>query len=84
MVGIPITGPTRVKCDNMSVVHNTAAPESMLKKKSNAIAYHFVREAVAAKVIRISYEPSKSNLADVLTKTHTGTERAEFMRKILL
>jgi hypothetical protein len=83
MMGVPIEGPTRVKCDNMSVVNNTTAPESMLKKKSNAIAYHYVREAVASNVIRISYEPSKSNLADVLTKTHTGTERAEFMRKIL-
>jgi hypothetical protein len=47
-MGIPMEGPTRVKCDNMSVVHNTTAPQSMLKKKSNAIAYHFVREAVAA------------------------------------
>jgi hypothetical protein len=38
MMGIPIEGPTSVKCDNMSVVHNTTAPESILKNKSNAIA----------------------------------------------
>jgi hypothetical protein len=72
MMGIPIKGPTSVKCDNMSVVHNTTAPESILKKKSNAIPYHFVREAVAANVILISYETSETNLADILTKVYTG------------
>jgi hypothetical protein len=70
-------------CDNMSVVHNTTAPESILKKKSNAIAYHFVREAVAANVIRISYETSETNLADILTKVHTGPERLRLARMIL-
>ena len=33
--------------DNMSVINNTRKPESTLKKKSNAICYHAVREAVA-------------------------------------
>ena len=46
-MGVLIDGPTYMFCDNMSVVYNTTAPESMLKKKSNAIAYHAVREAVA-------------------------------------
>ena len=32
----------------MSVVNNTSRPESTLKKKSNAIAYHFVHESVAS------------------------------------
>ena len=32
---------------NMSVIHNTQRPESMLKKKSNSICYHAVRESVA-------------------------------------
>jgi hypothetical protein len=83
MIGIPIEGPTSVKCDNMSVVYNTTAPESILKKKSNAIAYHFVREAVVANVIRISYETSETNLADILTKVHTGPERLRLARMIL-
>jgi hypothetical protein len=46
MMGVPIAGPNYVYCDNMAVVHNTTAPELMLKKKSNSIAYHAVREAV--------------------------------------
>jgi hypothetical protein len=83
MMGIPIDGAARVLCDNMSVVYNTTAPESMLKKKSNAIAYHFVRECVAAKVIKIAYEPTDTNLADVLTKVQPAPKRQELIRQIL-
>jgi hypothetical protein len=50
-MGIPLYGHAHVRVDNMSVVKNTSVPESTLKKKSNAIAYHFVREAVAAGVV---------------------------------
>jgi hypothetical protein len=42
MMGVTMDGPTYIYCDNMSVVNSTTKPESMLKKKSNAIAYHFV------------------------------------------
>jgi hypothetical protein len=83
MLGIPIDGHTHVLVDNMSVVSNTTAPESTLKKKSNAISYHYVREAVAADIIRISYENTKMNKADILTKTHTGTESQRIISGIL-
>jgi hypothetical protein len=36
-MGVTIDGPTYVYGDNMSVVHNTQRPESVLEKKSNAI-----------------------------------------------
>ena len=52
MLGIPIDGSASVFCDNMSVVMNTTRPESTLKKEHNAIAYHSVREALAAGIIR--------------------------------
>jgi hypothetical protein len=35
MMGVALSGPTFVYGDNMSVVHNTQRPESVLKKKSN-------------------------------------------------
>jgi len=50
MMGVPLEGPTRFCMDNMSVVNNTTIPASTLKKKSNSIAYHFVREKIAARV----------------------------------
>ena len=67
----------------MSVVNNTSQPESTLKKKSSAIAYHFVHESVASGMCKIAYEPSKTNLADLLTKIQTGTEWAQLASMIL-
>jgi hypothetical protein len=54
--------------DNMSVVLNASIPSSVLKKKHNAIAYHRVREAIAAKVMRFAYVKSKENVSEILTK----------------
>jgi len=39
MMGVPIFGPSFVFGENMSVIHNTQRPESMIKKKSNQIYY---------------------------------------------
>ena len=68
MFGIPIEGPTNCYIDNDSVVSSSTQPESTLKKRHLAIAYHRVREAVAAGIIRIAYEASSTNIADMLTK----------------
>ena len=39
-MGVKIDGPTYVYGDNMSVIHNTSKPKSVLKKKSKPICYH--------------------------------------------
>jgi hypothetical protein len=78
MFGIPLTGPTNVYCDNDAVVNNTTRPESTLKKKHNAIAYHRVREAVAVKTIRVAKEDTKTNIADMLTKCVTKEALSQF------
>lgn len=83
MMGIELDGHAHMRVDNMSVVRNTSTPESTLKKKSNAIAYHFVCEAVAADIARIAYEPTGSNKADMLTKTQNGPERTKIMQSFL-
>jgi hypothetical protein len=67
-MGIPLDGPTNGFCDNQSVVTNSIIPQSTLTKKHNIIAYHKVRESVAAEAIRIAHEKGKNNLSDVLTK----------------
>jgi len=83
MMGVPIDGPCNVKADNMSMVRNSRVPESRLKKKSNSIAYHYVREQAAAGVIIINYEPTGLNLADMLTKTQSGAVRLRLVRYVL-
>ncbi len=50
MMGITVDEPSYVFCDNQSVLANTSAPASTLKKKSNAIAYHFGRSERSSSV----------------------------------
>ena len=83
MMGVPLDGPTIVKADNMSVVKNTSLPESVLKKKSNSIAYHYVRERAASGAIMVSYESTETNLADMLTKVQPGPTRHRLVAKVL-
>ena len=68
MFGIPITGPADVLCDNQSVVNNTTKIESVLNKKHSSIAYHAVRWAVAANVMRVGKIDTEENLTDAMTK----------------
>ena len=77
MMGIVLQGPSQVLCDNQSVVLNMTLPSSTLKKKHNAIAYHRVREAVAAHVIKVNHIDGKCNIADILTK---ATDAMTFTR----
>jgi hypothetical protein len=69
--------------DNDSVITNATVPESTLKKKHNAICYHRVREAVAARTVCVAYIPSGQNLADMLTKSLNRCKLHEFCKKIL-
>jgi hypothetical protein len=50
------------------VVLNTSVLSSVSKMKRNEIAYHRVREAIAAKVMKLVYVRSEENISDVLTK----------------
>ena len=83
MFGIPIDGPANVFCDNKSVVTNATVPTSTLKKKHNSIAYHRVREAVAAGILRITKVHTSENLADLLTKPLAGINLRALIQKIL-
>ena len=69
MMGIPVSNPTFIQGDNQSVLWNTTVPESSLKKKSCAVAYHFCREGVAREEWLTSYVNTKLYPSDILTKT---------------
>jgi hypothetical protein len=64
----------------MSVVLNTTIPSSILKKKHNTIVYHRLREAIAARIMRISYIKSEETVNDVLTKT-LSNEKFHYLMK---
>ena len=84
MMGVPILDTTLMFGDNKSVIMNTTLPSSNLKKKHNAIAYHRVREAVAARAIDLVHIPGVSNISDVLTKPLNGTTHSALVKPVLL
>ena len=84
MLGIPCDGPSLIYGDNQSVLANTTIPDSALKKKSQSIAYHFVREGVARDEWRTTYINTHDNEADLLTKVlPNGEKRRGFVRNLL-
>ncbi len=83
MMGVPIWGPLLIYGDNMSVIHNTQQPESTLKKKSNSIAYHAVRELVAMGELLTGHVGTNSNVADLATKVLVGKKRRSVVNKLL-
>ena len=83
MMGVPLIGATAVFCDNQSVVMNSTALESVLKKRHNAIAYHRAREAQAAGIIKVAWENGEMNIADLLTKFMPGPRLKELVGYVL-
>jgi hypothetical protein len=84
MLGIPCDEPTYVYGDNQSVLCNTSIPESTLKKKSQSIAYHFVREGAAWDEWRTAYVNTHHNPADLLTKPLPSGEKCRGFVRMLL
>ena len=84
MMGIPVSDPCFVYGDNQSVLYNTTLPESTLKKKSNSIAYHAVREGVATEEWTTGYEPTDTNLSYLLTTPiPSGERRTRLVRRVM-
>ncbi len=83
MMGLTVDEPAFVFGDNQSVLANTTAPSSTLKKKSNAIAYHFVREGCACDEWSMTYINTNGNVADLLTKPFAGPKRSKFVGMLL-
>ena len=83
MMGVPLSGPARVLCDNQSVVISGSFPESILKKKHCSIAYRKVREAIAVEKILSFYENTLPNIADLFTKVLTANKRWPLIQGVL-
>ena len=83
-MGIPVFGPCYIFGDNKSVLVNSAKPDSVLKKKSTSIAYHYVREGSATDEWRTTYVNTDDNCADMFSKAlPSGRKRKKFTNMIL-
>jgi hypothetical protein len=83
MMGFRLDQPAVLYVDNEAVVKNTTLPSSSLKKKHNAIAYHKIREAVAAGIVKVAHVRSKENRADILTKALSPQDHYNMTKDIL-
>ena len=84
MMGIPVQNPCFIYGDNQSVLWNTSVPDSMIKKKTASVSYHFVREGVSSDEWRTTYINTKENPSDILTKNlPAGTNRYRKIRMLL-
>ena len=68
MFGVSIDGPCNVFCDNEAVTKSAMNPDTTLKKRHISISFHQAREAVAAGIMLVFYEGTKTNHADLFTK----------------
>ena len=83
MLGVPIDGPVLLLGDNRGMIQNASMMSSQLKKKHNAIAYHRVRECVAANIIQLGFVRSENNFADICTKALNGPKIHRFTKDLL-
>jgi hypothetical protein len=76
--------PAYIHGDNQSILADCGIPESMLKKRSQSIAYHFVRESAARDEWQTSYVNPHDNEADLLTKLlPSGEKHKGFVARLL-
>ena len=83
MMGVPIDGPAWLFGDNMSVITSSTIPHSSLNKRHNALAYHRVREAIAAKILFFKHMKGKNNPADVMIKFMPWAEYRPLVQPLL-
>ena len=73
-LGVDVDGPSYLFGDNQSVVTSSTVPSSVLNKRSSALNYHRVREAIAAKILKFLHIPGKENPADILSKHYSSAD----------
>jgi hypothetical protein len=60
--------PIPIYCDNTSTINISNNPVMHSKTKHIPIKYHFLREQVAEKNIRVEYVGTKEQVVDIFTK----------------
>ena len=65
---VSIDEPISIKCDNTSVISISKNPVLHSKTKHIPIKYHFLREQVAQKIVKLEYVPTKEQTVDIFTK----------------
>ena len=83
-LGVPIKSKFYMLGDNRSVVTSATLPHSTLSKSHNILAFHRVREAIAAKIIDFHLIQSEYNLSDMLSKHWEYNKIFPMIQKLLI
>ena len=83
-LGVPIRSKSYMFGDNRSVVTCATLPHSTLSKRYNILAFHRVREAIAAKIIDFHWIKSQYNLSDILGKLWEHNKISPMIQKLLI
>jgi len=75
--------PTKLYGDNLGSIQSATIPDGELKKKHIAISYHFVRGAVASKIIDCIHVFTHENWADLCTKALSRTPFQRLTRAVM-
>ena len=81
-LGVYISQPTTLLCDNISATYMAHNPVFHARTKHIEIDYHFVREKVASRALRVIYVSFQSQLADIFTKA-LAKDRFHWLRSKL-
>ena len=68
----------------MSVVTSATLPHSTLSKRHNILAFHRVRQAIAAEIIDFHWIKSEYNLSDMLNKHWEHNKIFPMIQKLLI
>ena len=83
VMGIPISGSSCIYGDNMSVVHYTSRPKSVLRKTSNSVCYYAVCESVAMGESQAWHIHIKKNIADLWQRFHMDISESTWLALFL-
>ena len=83
-LGVSIKSKSYMFGDNRSVVTSATLPHSTLRKRHNILAFHRVREAVAAKIIDFHWIQSECNLSDMQSKHWEHIKIFQMIQKLLI
>ncbi len=82
-LNIPQNGSTTVYQDNQGAMHLAMNDATTRRSKHIDIRYHFIRQQVEKKMIKLEYLPTNEMTADFLTKASTKKSSKELSKKPL-
>lgn len=77
-LNIPTGEPLTLYADNQAAIHVSNYNADSGKTKHIDIAHHFLRNAVARRVIKLEYTSTEDNAADMFTKPMSEAKLKKF------